>query len=152
MNPYAVIAGVLLLALTGWQSYRFGHRNASNECNANAAAGLITIEGAEDRRDENIDAIGQGASDAAATAYADTKGAADASADIIRTVYVSAPCRDVPAVVVQEHGDAVERINAKIRGGLRPGAAERDRPGTEDGTGKVGMGRDPARAVRVGGR
>jgi hypothetical protein len=152
MNPYAILAAALLLGLTAWQSYEFGHRNARNECGANAGAAASATESAEDRRDENIDGIGQSARDRAAAAEADTKEAAYAGAEVIRTVVVPGPCRAVPAAVVQEHAGAVDRINAKVRSGLRPGASLDPAASADDGAREVRVGADPARPVRMGNR
>jgi hypothetical protein len=132
-NPYVVLAVVLVGVASLAGSFAAGYVvRGWKEGNA-AGAAVVKTEAAEDTRDTNIEAIGTAASTAAATAHANTKGAADASAETIRTVYLPASaCRDVDPVVVREHSTAVDRINAKVRGDLRPGATGRDRAATND--------------------
>lgn len=118
-----IVAGLVALALAAGAGYWKGGENARATCEANAAKADRKTEGAEDQRDAAIETIGQDTRDKAASTHADTMGNAYASADRVRTVYVAGPCRDVPAGVLSEHAAAVQRINAKVGGGMRPGAA-----------------------------
>jgi hypothetical protein len=120
-GKWAIVA-VLLVACVGG-GYVWGSRAAATKCAARNGSAAAKIETREDKRDANIEAIGQQTRDRVAAAGAETKGAGDASAERIRTVYVDADCRTVPADIVREHDDAVERINAKVRSGMRPGTA-----------------------------
>lgn len=120
-GKWATVA-VLLVACVGG-GYVWGSRAAATKCAAKVGKAAAKIESREDKRDANIEAIGQQTRERVAAAGAETKESGDASAERIRTVYVDADCRAVPADIVREHDDAVERINAKVRGGMRPGAA-----------------------------
>lgn len=134
MNPYTPLVGLLLLVIAFIGGCVHGKRGAEQACgNAVGIAGAA-IKGAQDARDGAIDAIGAQTTAGRDAALNDTRSTAHASAERIRTVVVPGDCRDVDPVVLRETGEGIDRVNTKIRGGLRqraPGgdsAAAGDQP------------------------
>src|SRR5690606_26396006 len=120
-----LIAAVLLLA-TGSGGYWWGHRTAASSCAAKAGAAAAKAERAEDQRDEAIDGIGAATVAGRSAAEGETRSATHASVERIRTVVVPGDCRAVDPVVLRELDEGRERVNAKIRSGLRQRAAGAD--------------------------
>lgn len=127
LDPKFWLALLIGAALCVGGGYGWGHHAASTACAAQDGKDTAATVTAQNTRDTHIDAIGADASQAAAQAHNDTQGAGDERAARIRTVYVPADCRTVPAGIVLELDTARDRINAKIGGGVRPGPAD---PGT----------------------
>lgn len=131
MNPY-VIVGVVLAWLGTVAVVGFGgHRMASNACKAEAGVVVSENKGVQDARDGTIDTIGAQTAAGRDAAVNDTRSTTHASAERIRTVVVPGDCRNVDPVVLQELEAGRERINAKIRDGLRQRSAGRDRAPTQ---------------------
>lgn len=132
LNPWTyVAAGAVLLAVAAG-SFGAGYMVRGWKCGAGAAKAAAKVEAAEDRRDQNIEAIGTRTRESVHAAEADTRGTADESAARIRTIVMPGPCRDVDPVVLHELDAARDRINAKIGGGVRPGAADAGPAAAED--------------------
>lgn len=132
LNPYVLLAALLTLLLTAATGYWLGGRNARNACDADAGRAGVKVESRQDARDLAVDGIGADTDAKTAAAAADTMGSTYESAERIRTVYVPAPCRAVPPGVQLETDEAVDRINGKIRSGVRPGAADAGPASAED--------------------
>lgn len=132
MNPYVIVGVVLLWLGTVAGGGFIGHRMASNACKASAGVVLAENKGAQDARDASIDTIGAQTAAGRDAAAHDTRSATHASAERIRTVVVPGDCRDVDPVVLRETGEGVDRVNAKIRSGLRQRAAGGDPTATVD--------------------
>ncbi len=122
--PYRILIAVVVALVLVGGGYWWGHAAAATSCAAKAGKGAAKAETAEDLRDANVDAITAAAVTAIHAAQANTQGNAYESAERIRTVVVPGPCRTVDPVIVRELDEATCRINAKIRGGVRPGAAD----------------------------
>lgn len=131
-NPWVILGAVLLWLGSLWGAYHWGHNNAENECAAEAGKAALVAEGKEDVRDERIADVGAETDAAVNAAAIETRGSADEAAERIRTVVVRADCRPVPADIVREHAEARERVNAKLRGGLRSSASGAAAPRPDD--------------------
>lgn len=132
LNPWfwlVLVVGLLVLVGGG---YWWGATNASAACGNDAGKQANRAEAAEDARDSAVDAVGERTRAATNAAYNDTRGTADERAQRIRTVVVPGDCRAVDPAIVRELDDARERINAKIRGDLRPGAPQPDPAAAKD--------------------
>lgn len=131
-NPWVILGLLLALAGSVFGGYQWGASSERDACAAAAGGQAAKAEGIEDGRDASVDAIGSATSAAVNAAGNQTREAAHESAERVRTVVVPGPCRVVDPVVVRETRAAVERINAKVRGGLRPGAGTVDPAGPDD--------------------
>lgn len=126
MNPYLILGAVLAIGAAAGGGYWRGHVAATNACAANAAKEVGKVEAAEDRRDENIEAIATAAATAAAAALNENRGTTYESVERIRTVEVPADCRRVDPVVLRELRAARDGANAALGVGVRPVAAGTD--------------------------
>lgn len=123
MNPWLIIGFLVALILTGLGSCSYGKHQGEKSCQAAAGKQLGTTKAAQDARDVAIDAgAGKARADADA-AVLDTRINTNESIERIRTVVVSGACRDIDPVIVREHTASQQRINAKIRSGVRPDGA-----------------------------
>lgn len=125
MNPYVILGVVLAIGAAAGGGYWRGHVAATNACSANAAKEIGRVEAAEDRRDENIEAIATAAATATAAAMNENRGATNESSERIRTVVVPGPCRAVDPAILLELRQARDDANAALGVGVRPVA-----PGT----------------------
>jgi hypothetical protein len=126
VNPYTPLVAALLLVASFIGGCVHGQRGAKDACVAAAGAALAGAKGAQDTRDAAIDTLGAQTAAGRDAAVNDTRSTAHASAERIRTVVVPGDCRDVDPVVLRETGEAIDRVNAKIRSGVRQRAAGGD--------------------------
>lgn len=120
INPWTILGAVLFWVATLAGGYFWGHGAAEDECAAKAGRDALAIEAKEDIRDERIAEIGDETRTAVNTATQETRSSSDEAAERIRTVYVRADCRPVPADIVREHAEARERVNTKLGVSVRP--------------------------------
>ena len=123
LNPWVILAGLLLLGGSVTGGYVWGARNAAALCAASNAKATGKIEKAEDQRDANVDAIGASTSAQVASEVNQNRGSTDESAERIRTVYVRGDCRDVDPGILRELRAARDDANAALGIGVRPVAA-----------------------------
>lgn len=126
MNPYLILAGVLAIAAAGGGGFLYGRSVEADACAAAAAKEAGKVEAAEDRRDENIEAIGAAVESAVATAMNQNRGTTHESIERIRTVEVPADCRRVDPGILRELRAARDGANAALGVGVRPAAAGAD--------------------------
>ena len=125
-TPYLVLGGVLAVVGAFGGGFLYGKSVEKDACIADAAKAAGKVEAAEDKRDENIEAIATAAATAAAAAMNDNRGTTYESVERIRTVEVPADCRRVDPVVLRELRAARDGANAALGVGVRPGAAGAD--------------------------
>lgn len=130
MNPWIIIGFLVMLVVTGLGSCSYGKQLGKQACAAKAGVQLTTTKGVQDQRDVNVEAIGTATAKTAQAAANETRTNTNESIERIRTVMVPGPCRDVDPVIVREHAESQQRINAKIRSGVRPAAAGTAATGT----------------------
>lgn len=126
MNPYVILAGVLAFGAACGGSFLYGKSVEADACEAAKGRAVVKTEAAEDRRDENIEAIATAAATAAAAALNENRGTTYESVERIRTVEVPADCRRVDPVVLRELRAARDGANAALGVGVRPVAAGTD--------------------------
>ncbi len=131
MNPWALLGTLVLLAATGLGSCSYGQHLGQQACAAAAGKAIANTKRAQDSRDAAVDTIGTAARAAADAATTETRSNTHAAIERVRTVVVPGPCRDVDPVIVREHDEAQQRIDAKIRSGVRPAGAGASGRGTD---------------------
>ncbi len=131
MNPWTLLGALLLLVATGLGSCSYGKHLGRQACAAAAGKAIAVTKRAQDGRDTAIDTIGIAARAAADAATTETRSNTHAAVERVRTVVVPGPCRDVDPAIVREHDEAQQRIDAKIRSGVRPAGAGAGRRGTD---------------------
>lgn len=131
MRVYAILAAVLLFAVTNVGSFFFGKHYGQLGQQAKAGSALAGQVADQNKANTSIDATGASTRASVSGALNENRSSTHAAIERIRTVVVPGPCRDVDPVVLREAGEAVDRVNAKIRGGLRPGTAGTDRAAAE---------------------
>ena len=126
LNPWAIVVAILVLLASCYGSYRYGRNVEETACRADAGDAAAQANATNAANSAAVDAIGADtAGRYAAAAHANRTAAHDA-AERIRYVPVPADCRDVPADILQQHAATRARINASIRGSVRPAAAGPD--------------------------
>ncbi|WP_115558990.1 hypothetical protein [Xanthomonas dyei] len=131
MRVYAILAAVLLFVVTNVGSFFFGKHYGRLDQQAKAGSALAGLVADQNKANTAIDATGASTRAAVSGALNENRSSTHAAIERIRTVVVPSPCHDVDPVVLREAGEAVERVNAKIRGGLRPGTTGIDRAAAE---------------------
>lgn len=126
MNPYLILGAVIAIGAAGTGGFLYGKSVEKDACIAAAAKAAGKVEAAEDKRDENIEAIAVAVATATAAAMNDNRGTTYESVERIRTVEVPADCRRVDPVVLRELRAARDGANAALGVGVRPGAAGTD--------------------------
>lgn len=119
MNPYAILAALLLWIASAVGSFFWGRHVEGNARDAAAKTAGDKIEAVEDKRDANVDAIGAAVAAGVAAALNENGSTTHESAERIRTVVVPGPCRDVDPGIVRELAQATDDANATLRSGLR---------------------------------
>lgn len=122
---YRALALVLAVLLLVGGGYWWGGNNARNACAAANGKATAKVEKAEDKRDVNIEAIATATADAVAAELNQNRGAANESAEIIRTVVVPGDCRPVDPIIVRELRTAADGVNATLGIRMRSGSTER---------------------------
>lgn len=130
MNPWIISGFLVMLIATGLGSCSYGQHLGKQACAAKAGVQGATTKSVQDQRDATVDAIGTATAKTAQAAANETRTNTHESIERIHTVVVPGTCRDVDPVIVHEHAEAQQRINAKIRGGVRPAAAGTTATGT----------------------
>jgi hypothetical protein len=132
VGPWSIVGALLLLIAACFGSFKYGQHVEGLACMA--AAGTQAASTAQANADNSaaVDAIGADTADRYATDAHANRTAAHDAVERLRTVYVAADCRDVPADVLHQHAATRARINASIRGGVRPAPAGTDSTGTSD--------------------
>lgn len=123
INPYAILAALLLWIATAAGSFFWGRHVEGNARDAAAKTAGDKVERAEDKRDANVDAIGAAVAAGVAAALNENGSSTHESAERIRTVFVPSSCRDVDPVVVRELAQATDDANTTLRVGLRSAAS-----------------------------
>lgn len=118
LNPYSILAALLILLATNAGSYWLGGSNARNACAADNGKAAAKVEKREDRRDQAVDTIGADTRQAVNTEQNLNRSKTDESAHRIRTVVVPGNCRAVDPAVVRELQQAADDANAALRSGL----------------------------------
>ena len=123
MNPYAILAALLLWIASAVGSFFWGRHVEGNARDAAAKAAGDKIEAVEDKRDTNVDAIGAAVAAGVAAALNENGSTTHESAERIRTVLVPGTCRDVDPGIVRELAQATDDANTTLRVGLRSAAS-----------------------------
>lgn len=123
INPYAVLAAVLLLVGSSAASFLYGKSVGRDGLVADQAADVAAQRERDAERQVNVEAIGTAAAAAVAAALNKTAGDANASVERIRTVVVPAECRAVDPASLQELRMGADAANTALRDGLRQLAA-----------------------------
>ncbi|MFO3704411.1 hypothetical protein ACI6Q5_05365 [Xanthomonas codiaei] len=131
MRVYAILAAVLLFVVTNVGSFFFGKHYGQLDQRAKAGNAFASQVADQNKTNTAIDAAGASARAAVSGALNENRSSTHAAIERIRTVVVPGPCRDVDPVLLREAGEAVDRVNAKIRGSVRPGTTGTDRAATE---------------------
>ncbi|MBB5769114.1 hypothetical protein [Xanthomonas euroxanthea] len=122
---------VLLFVVTNVGAFFFGKHYGKLGQQAKAGSALEGQVASQNKTNAAIDAAGAVARAAVSGALNENRSSTHAAIERIRTVVVPGPCRDVDPILLREAGEAVDRVNAKIRGGLRSGTAGIDRTAAE---------------------
>lgn len=132
MNPWIIVGFLVMLIATSLGSCSHGKSLGKQACAAKAGVLLATTKSVQDQRDATVDSIGTATAKTAQAAANQTRTSTHESIERIRTVVVPGTCRDVDPAIVREHAEAQQRINAKIRSGVRPAAAGTAATGTSN--------------------
>lgn len=128
LNPWTYLVALALLGA----SFAAGYRVRGSMCEAAAGKNAAKVEKAEDRRDENIEAIAGATASAVAGALAQNTGDTHESEARIIRVPVAGACRDVPDPILRELRAARDDANAALGVRVRSAPTSADPPDPAD--------------------
>lgn len=123
MNPWPILAALLLLVATTVCGFFYGQHVGKQACKASAFVDVTASVKSANKTGAAIDGIAAASAVNTAAHLNTNRSATDESAERIRTVVVPGDCRRVDPAVVRELRGARDEANAAIGAGLRQGPA-----------------------------